>query len=249
MRAFYDSLQAAHDPSQMMRHGRIVTPKDLPNGRSRLLEALRGLGIRDDSVSAMTRRRGWRCIPRASCNYLATAWERWQALPDHGPEVWPNTFPYWSGRPEDRARPDCPAQHIVAQTGWYLGDLSVSLGPDTWRSVCASANSAVAAADAIAADRGAAYALCRPSGHHARADRASGFCFLNNTAIAAQRLRSTIRTRGDPRRRCASRRRHAADLLFAPDVLTISIHADPANYYPFFTGYESERGYRRRKRI
>lgn len=27
-----------------------------------------------------------------------------------------------------------------------------------------------------------------------------------------------------------------------PDVLTISIHADPANYYPFFTGYEGERG-------
>jgi acetoin utilization deacetylase AcuC-like enzyme len=27
-----------------------------------------------------------------------------------------------------------------------------------------------------------------------------------------------------------------------PDVLTISIHADPRNYYPFFTGYEIEVG-------
>ena len=27
-----------------------------------------------------------------------------------------------------------------------------------------------------------------------------------------------------------------------PDVLTISIHADPRNYYPFFTGYANEIG-------
>ena len=30
MRAFYDPLQAAHDPSQLMRYGRIVTPNDSP---------------------------------------------------------------------------------------------------------------------------------------------------------------------------------------------------------------------------
>ena len=31
---------------------------------------------------------------------------------------------------------------------------------------------------------------CRPPGHHATADTAGGFCFLNNTAIAARRLAS-----------------------------------------------------------
>ncbi|WP_331234186.1 arginase family protein [Natronorarus salvus] len=34
--------------------------------------------------------------------------------------------------------------------------------------------------------RGIPYALCRPSGHHAQSDRADGFCFLNNAAVAAQ---------------------------------------------------------------
>jgi acetoin utilization deacetylase AcuC-like enzyme len=131
---------------------------------------------------------------------------------------------------------------MIAQTGWYLGDLSVSMGPRTWESIRASANTAVAAADAVAADRGTAYALCRPSGHHARADRASGFCFLNNAAIAAQQLRSTFE-----RVAILDVDAHHGDgtqqiFYSRPDVLTISIHADPTNYYPFFTGYAGERG-------
>jgi acetoin utilization deacetylase AcuC-like enzyme len=243
MRAYYDPAQAAHDPQQFMRYGRIVTPKDLPERTERLLQSLRHLGIPtiapdgdDDGARLAVHTEGF-------VRYLETAWERWQALPDHGPEVWPNTFPYWSGRPEERARPDCPAEHIVAQTGWYLGDLSVSMGPETWRSVRASANSAVTAAAAVAADRGVAYALCRPSGHHARTDRASGFCFLNNTAIAAERMRSTF-----DRVAILDVDAHHGDgtqqiFYSRPDVLTISIHADPANYYPFFTGYADERGH------
>ncbi len=33
-----------------------------------------------------------------------------------------------------------------------------------------------------------AYVLCRPPGHHAEYDRAYGFCFINNIAVAAQHL-------------------------------------------------------------
>jgi acetoin utilization deacetylase AcuC-like enzyme len=242
MRAFYDPAQAAHNPLQMMRHGRIITPKDLPERTERLLRAVAGLGIATSAPERDAHAARLDVHTAGFVRYLSTAWERWQALPDHGPEVWPNTFPYWSGRPEDRARPDCPAEHIVAQTGWYLGDLSVSIGPETWRSIRASTNTAVAAADAVAADNGVTYALCRPSGHHARADRASGFCFLNNTAIAAERLRSAFE-----RVAILDVDAHHGDgtqqiFYSRPDVLTISIHADPTNYYPFFTGYQGERG-------
>ena len=243
MRAFYHPAQAAHDPRQFMRHGRIVQPKDVPARTATLMQALHGLGIpvtvpegdHDDARLAVH--------TKGFVEYLATAWDRWQQLPDHGPEVWPNTFPYWSGRPEDPARPECPAEHLIAQTGWYLGDLSVSMGPETWDSIRASSNSVVAAADAVAAGREPVYALCRPSGHHARSDRASGFCFLNNTAIAAERLRATFASvaildvdahHGDGTQQIFYSRE---------DVLTVSIHADPANYYPFFTGYPEERGH------
>jgi acetoin utilization deacetylase AcuC-like enzyme len=243
MRAFYHPAQAAHDPLQYMRHGRIITPKDLPERTTRFLQALDVLGITTVAPTVDDQTARLAVHTEGFVRYLATAWERWQALPDHGPEVWPNTFPYWSGRPEDRARPDCPSGHIIAETGWYLGDLSVSIGPETWASVRASSNTAVAAADAVAADRGIAYALCRPSGHHARADRASGFCFLNNTAIAAERLRSTF-----DRVAILDVDAHHGDgtqqiFYSRPDVLTVSIHADPANYYPFYTGYPEERGH------
>ena len=59
----------------------------------------------------------------------------------------------------------------------------------TFRSAYASAQAAVAGAEAILAGEKAAFALCRPPGHHAYADRCSEFCFPNNAAIAAEVLR------------------------------------------------------------
>ena len=242
MRAFYHPDQALHDPLQFMRYGRLVAPKDLPARTEELLGALTALGVAPTAPAehGIAPARGVH-TPHY-LQFLAGVWACWTQLPDHGPEVWPNTFPYWSGRPEDAARPPCPAEGIVGQVGWYLGDLSVPMGANTWTSVLRSCETAVSAADALAAGESAVYALCRPSGHHARADRATGFCYLNNTAIAAQRLRNRYERvaildidahHGDGTQQIFYNR---------GDVLTISIHADPVNYYPFFTGYAGERG-------
>ncbi len=117
------------------------------------------------------------------------------------------------------------------------------MGPDSWRSILRSSETAVTGADAIVGGDRAAYALCRPSGHHARADRGTGFCYLNNSAIAAQRLRSRFGKvaiidvdvhHGDGTQQIFYNR---------PDVLTISIHGDPTNFVPFYTGYASETGH------
>jgi acetoin utilization deacetylase AcuC-like enzyme len=51
-----------------------------------------------------------------------------------------------------------------------------------------SAGAALAAVDLARAGQ-AAFSLMRPPGHHATADRAMGFCYLNNIAIAALRAR------------------------------------------------------------
>ena len=116
------------------------------------------------------------------------------------------------------------------------------MGPNTWLSVRESCNTAITAADAVRNGERLAYALCRPSGHHTRSDRASGFCYVNNTAVAAQRLRGTFN-----RVAILDVDAHHGDgtqqiFYSRPDVLTISIHADPRNYYPFFTGYANEIG-------
>jgi acetoin utilization deacetylase AcuC-like enzyme len=84
--------------------------------------------------------------------------------------------------------------------------------------------------------------LCRPPGHHASTEIAGGFCYLNNAAIAAQHLRSQ-------HERIAildvdvHHGNGTQEIFYSrPDVLTISLHADPVRFYPFFWGYSEEMG-------
>jgi acetoin utilization deacetylase AcuC-like enzyme len=86
------------------------------------------------------------------------------------------------------------------------------------------------------------YALCRPPGHHAYANRAGGFCYLNNSALVAQQLRSV-------HERVAIldvdvHHGNGTQAIFykRPDVFTVSIHADPAIYYPYYWGGAGEEG-------
>ncbi len=71
---------------------------------------------------------------------------------------------------------------------------------------------------------------------------AGGFCYLNNTAIAAQCLREDFR-------RIAIldvdlHHGNGTQGIFyqRSDVLTVSLHADPIRFYPFFWGHRNERG-------
>jgi acetoin utilization deacetylase AcuC-like enzyme len=70
------------------------------------------------------------------------------------------------------------------------------LDPDTYTSPESLDIAALAAGAAIEATRytlngsGAAFALVRPPGHHAEADRAMGFCLYNNAAVAAADARA-----------------------------------------------------------
>ena len=71
---------------------------------------------------------------------------------------------------------------------------------------------------------------------------AGGFCYLNNSAIAAQRLREVYKRivildvdvhHGNGTQGIFYRR---------DDVFTVSLHADPVRFYPFFWGHRHERG-------
>jgi acetoin utilization deacetylase AcuC-like enzyme len=166
--------------------------------------------------------------------FLETAHERWQALEGASPEVIPNVHPMGraSGYPES----------VVGQAGFHMADTACPLAAGSWTAITASADAAVHAARLVQTGEPAAYALCRPPGHHAFADMAGGFCYLNNCAIAATELR-----------RHASRvaildvdlhhGNGTQGIFYArADLLTVSVHADPAQFYPFFWGHAHERG-------
>ena len=246
MKAFFSPDQLLHDPQQFMRLGRIAKPTDLPTRAEALNRTLAAHGInvvepQDYGFEPLTR------VHSADyLDFLASAYPRWEALREQGLnpgiEVLPNLSPFYSGR-VDAPRPPCPSPSIVAQTGYYLSDLSCPLGPNSWRSILRSAHAAVAAADAVIEGEHTAYALCRPSGHHAHRDRAGGFCYVNNSATAAAHLRQHF-----GRVAVFDVDAHHGDgtqnIFYAdPDVLTVSTHADTQTYYPFYTGYAHERGW------
>ncbi|NML46304.1 histone deacetylase family protein [Ramlibacter sp. G-1-2-2] len=66
-------------------------------------------------------------------------------------------------------------------------DPDTAMNRHTWNAVLRAAGAALAATDAVmAGEVENAFCAVRPPGHHACRDRAMGFCFFNNIAIAAR---------------------------------------------------------------
>ena len=89
-----------------------------------------------------------------------------------------------------------------------------------------------------------AFCAVRPPGHHAEINKAMGFCYFNNVAIAARYLQKEW---GIKRVGIADFDVHHGNgtqgiFYDRDDVLTVSIHADPVRFYPFFWGHADERG-------
>ena len=73
--------------------------------------------------------------------------------------------------------------------GWI--DADTHLGPDSMLAARLAAGGTIDAALAVCRGEAAvAFAVVRPPGHHARPERAAGFCLLNNVALAAIALRA-----------------------------------------------------------
>lgn len=242
MRLFFSETQLLHRPQQFMVLGRISAPVEIPERMTTLAATLAELGLTPAVPPAADRAALSAVHDPGHLHFLETAFARWSALPNAGPELLPNIHPYrGTGADLARAQPQ-PGGSIVGEAGWYLGDLAVAMGPDTHKAAFASADAAVAAAEAVLAGAPAAFGLCRPPGHHAYRDRSCGFCFLNNAAIAAERLRSRFAKvaildfdthHGDGTQ---------AIFYDRADVLVASAHTDPLNYYPFYSGFADERG-------
>jgi len=172
-------------------------------------------------------------------HYLQTAWQEWSQMPDASFEV----RPYIT---TNRYFPSLRTRAPTALAGHYLGDGGSPLVKDAWPHMMGSVATALAAADALLAGgrkaSGSVYALLRPAGHHAMRDMALGGCHIANTALAAQRLAKQWG-------RIAVldidvHHGNGTQQLFydRDDVLTVSLHGDPASLFPFLSGYADETG-------
>jgi acetoin utilization deacetylase AcuC-like enzyme len=167
--------------------------------------------------------------------FLAQAWSEWTAAGHRGeaiPDCWPAR----------RMSQRCPAS-ITGKLGYYAmaGETSISHG--TWEAASAAADVALTGALQIKEGAAAAFALCRPPGHHAARDLYGGYCFLNNAAIGAQFLRDGGASRVAILDIDFHHGNGTQDIFYArSDVLYVSLHGDPAEAFPYFSGYADETG-------
>ncbi len=126
--------------------------------------------------------------------------------------------------------------------GAYCFDSGTPLNHYTLRAACWSA---ACARDAARHVRGGqsrlAYALSRPPGHHAEKDMFGGYCYFNNAAVAARELKRAGRVAIVD---VDFHHGNGTQAIFYrdPKVLTVSIHGDPRDYFPFYAGYNTETG-------
>ncbi|MCO7579703.1 MULTISPECIES: histone deacetylase family protein [Pseudomonas chlororaphis group] len=233
MRSFFHPEQLLHHPRSYYSRGQMRTPQEVPERARRLVQAAHSLGfeVRQPEDAGLQPLQAVHGAPYLA--FLEEAHRRWKDIPeDWGDEVMSNIF----------VREPNALRGILAQAARYLADGSCPVGEQTWRSAYWSAQSAIAGARALLDGEPAAYALCRPPGHHARAEAAGGFCYLNNAAIAAQVLRERF-ARVAVLDTDMHHGQGIQEIFYErADVLYVSVHGDPTNFYPGVAGFGEERG-------
>ncbi len=244
MQIFYSETHRQHDPPFEVIDGGQRTPY-LENP------------TRMDSILAALRASSWAEISEPSefpldpilavhtrdyMDFLASAWPQWLAAYPENQQapadavLLPATFAL-------RRQPHKPAS-LLGRAGYHMMDLSAVIVGGTYLAALTSAYCALSAAQFISAPAssgGCAFSLGRPPGHHAGPDYAAGYCFINNSAVAAHALSATGPVA------VLDVDYHAGngtqDIFYQrSDVLTISLHADPSSEYPYYAGYADELG-------
>ncbi len=238
MKVFWDPAQLLHAPRFFLQRGVVRANFEAPARAEALLQGCRALDLQPATPAPADRAALETVHSAAYLDFLRDAPAAWSLLPDHGPELVPNIHP----SPEMLANDARPGPAVIGQLGWHTADTSCPIAAETWPAAVAAAACAIAAADAAVLGE-TAYALTRPPGHHAYPARAGGHCYLNNAALAAQRLRD----RGAARVAVLDIDSHHGNgtqgvFWDRDDVLFVSVHGDPSGYYPWYVGHAEERG-------
>ena len=234
----------AHEPRHEIWVGTRTDGTEIPERVDEILDALsegrpvHEAAAHDDVILGRVHDAGL-------LTFLAGAYDAWLAGPYVDLVGQDRVVPYLFPTPAmTQGMPPTPATVVHGQAGSHCYDTMTLVGPGTWAAARAAVDCAQTAVDLVAGGERAAYALCRPPGHHATGAGYGGSCYLNNAAVAAEALREA----GHERVAVLDVDAHHGNGTQAifwerPDVLYGSLHVDPAaGWFPHLFGHATEIG-------
>ena len=236
MKTVYSEKHRLHHAKFELIDGKMKPAVEMPSRAETVLQRVEAVGLGPVMAPTVHGRDPILKIHAANyVDFLERAWDLWTET-GRDYDALPLSWPVQGLR---RVEPD----HIDGKLGYYSFDAGTPITAGTWQAATAAVDVALTGADLVQGDERAAFALCRPPGHHAAADFFGGYCFLNNAAIAAQSFIDA----GAKRVAILDVDYHHGNGTQAifydrADVFFTSIHGDPRQEYPFFLGYAEETG-------
>jgi acetoin utilization deacetylase AcuC-like enzyme len=234
VRVVYSPEHARHDPRHDIQGGVAAEMVERPARAERILSALTADG--GFHLEAPTAH-GRAPIQAVHAHGMIRLLE--EASRQAGDtELFPDSFRHAgfavSGRePED----------LNGRLGWWCFDTGTPILAGSYAAARAAVDAALTAADLVLDGERAAYALCRPPGHHAAHAMYGGFCYFNNAAIAAEYVGRRTRQRVAILDLDYHHGNGTQQIFYArEDVLYVSLHADPPRAFPYFSGHADETG-------
>ena len=238
MQVVFSPRQQVHAGQKELTEGDLVPCFERPERADIILRHLADAGF-DAPVEPEDRGGGALAAVHdpAYLTFLRTAHDAW--LKEHGSAAGDALPTAWATHGLRKVLP----RRIDGRLGYYGFDAGTPIGPGTWEGSYWAAQAALHGQLLVAAGARAVYALTRPPGHHAQRALYGGYCYLNNAAVAAQGLVDE----GCARVAILDVDYHhgngTQDIFYRRgDVLTVSLHADPRDSYPYFTGHSDETG-------
>jgi acetoin utilization deacetylase AcuC-like enzyme len=228
-----------HEPDAEIWVGTRTPATEVPARATAIREALLDAGAPEVAAVAHDDSALFAVHDPALVEFLRTAWEEWARADLPSDRVVPYVFAR-SGL-TGGGEPAVPTA-VWARPGLFAYDTMTLIGPGTWEAARAAVDVALTAVDLVVEGEPAAYACCRPPGHHVTRLLYGGSCYLNNTAVATAGLLARV---GSPVAVVDIDAHHGNGtqeiFLGRSDVLTASVHVDPgAGWFPHFLGFAAE---------
>jgi acetoin utilization deacetylase AcuC-like enzyme len=231
----HDDRHRLHFPQGELYGGELVTPFERPSRVEYVLRRLAETGFARAATGPLDMAPVRAIHDAGYLEFLETAWAEWVAEGFSGEII----AACWPARRMTQRVPN----NIDGKVGYYALAAETAMTAGTWEAAKASCAVAQTAQRLVAGGERAAFALCRPPGHHAASDLYGGYCFINNAAVTAQMFRDGGAGKVAILDIDFHHGNGTQDIFYdRGDVFFASVHGEPQNAFPYFLGYGDEVG-------